>query len=51
MGFLVFGLAPGLGLTPELPGMLAEELSKRQAWWICTALATARRTTPPQPFR
>jgi cobalt transporter subunit CbtA len=40
-GFLVFTLAPGLGLPPELPGMPAGPLGARQAWWTATAGATA----------
>ncbi|MGO4704615.1 CbtA family protein [Microvirga sp. 2MCAF38] len=39
-GFVVFTLAPGLGLPPELPAMPAAELNIRQAWWLGTALAT-----------
>ena len=40
-GFVVTGLAPALGLPPELPGMIAADLVPRQAWWIATAAATA----------
>lgn len=40
-GFVVTGLAPALGLPPELPGMLAADLLERQVWWIATAIATA----------
>jgi cobalt transporter subunit CbtA len=40
-GFVVFTLAPGLGLPPELPGIPAAELEIRQVWWIATAVATA----------
>lgn len=40
-GFVVFSLAPGLGLPPELPGMPAAELAARQAWWAVTAAFTA----------
>lgn len=40
-GFVVTGLAPALGLPPELPGMLAADLLDRQLWWIGTAIATA----------
>lgn len=40
-GFVVFMVAPGLGLPPELPGMPASELGPRQAWWIGTVVATA----------
>lgn len=40
-GFASFALAPALGLSPELPGMVAADLFARQAWWLATALATA----------
>lgn len=40
-GFVVTGLAPALGLAPELPGMQAADLLERQTWWLTTAAATA----------
>lgn len=40
-GFAVFSLAPGFGLSPELPATMAAELGARQLWWISTAIATA----------
>jgi len=40
-GFVITGLAPALGLAPELPGMPAADLLARQAWWLGTAAATA----------
>jgi cobalt transporter subunit CbtA len=40
-GFIVFFAAPGLGLSPELPGTAAAELSARQMWWAGTAAGTA----------
>lgn len=40
-GFLAVGLAPSLGLSPELPGSAAADLLSRQIWWIATAAATA----------
>ena len=40
-GFAIFTLAPGIGLSPELPAMPAAELLARQTWWIGTAAATA----------
>lgn len=40
-GFVTFTLAPGLGLSPELPGTQAAELLDRQIWWVATAAATA----------
>ena len=36
-GFVVTGLAPGLGLAPELPGSISADLLARQIWWISTA--------------
>lgn len=39
--FVCTGLAPALGLAPELPGSAAAELAARQYWWAGTALATA----------
>ena len=40
-GYAAFYLAPAFGLSPELPGMLAAELTARQAWWLGTAAVTA----------
>src|SRR4029077_13143398 len=40
-GFVVFTIAPGLGLPPRLPGVPAAPLEARQIWWIATAAATA----------
>jgi cobalt transporter subunit CbtA len=40
-GFVVFTMAPGLGLPPELPGIPAAPLEARQLWWVATAAATA----------
>jgi cobalt transporter subunit CbtA len=40
-GFVIFTMAPGLGLPPELPGIPVAPLGPRQAWWIVTAIATA----------
>ena len=34
-------VAPGLGLSPELPGVQDAPLLERQVWWIGTAAATA----------
>jgi cobalt transporter subunit CbtA len=39
--FVVFTLAPGLGLPPELPAMPVAELSARQVWWVATVAATS----------
>lgn len=40
-GFVVFSLAPALGLPPELPGAPAVDLLRRQIWWLGTVVATA----------
>jgi cobalt transporter subunit CbtA len=40
-GFIVFQLAPSLGLPPELPGAPHAALELRQAWWLSTVLTTA----------
>ncbi|MGO4407209.1 CbtA family protein [Bosea sp. RAF48] len=40
-GFLALGLAPAMGLAPELPGAASAALEQRQFWWLTTAIATA----------
>ena len=40
-GFIVFALAPAVGLPPELPGSPAAPLPHRQVWWILTVAGTA----------
>ena len=40
-GFVATGLAPAVGLSPELPGMAAANLAGRQQWWLATVLCTA----------
>jgi cobalt transporter subunit CbtA len=40
-GYIVFILAPAIGLPPEVPGTAAADLTARQIWWIATALLTA----------
>jgi cobalt transporter subunit CbtA len=40
-GFLVFQLAPALGLPPQPPGVPMAELLPRQVWWLGTVIATA----------
>ena len=40
-GYLVFFVAPSLGLPPELPGTQAAPVLARQAWWLTAAGATA----------
>ncbi|MGY8997315.1 MAG: CbtA family protein [Alphaproteobacteria bacterium] len=39
-GFVVFGLAPAMGLPPELPGTLAGSVEARQFWWAFAAIST-----------
>jgi cobalt transporter subunit CbtA len=39
-GFVIFTVAPGLGLPPELPGSEAAPLAGRQLWWLATIVAT-----------
>ena len=40
-GYIVFFVAPSLGLPPEVPGTAAAPLAARQGWWIATAASTA----------
>lgn len=40
-GYLVFFVAPSLGLPPEVPGTQAAPLHERQLWWLLAASATA----------
>jgi cobalt transporter subunit CbtA len=40
-GFVVFILAPSIGLPPEVPGTEAADLTARQIWWVATAALTA----------
>jgi len=40
-GFAAVGLAPSLGLSPELPGTAAADVNARQIWWTATVFATA----------
>ncbi len=39
-GFLSFFVMPGLGLSPEIPGMQAAALESRQLWWALTVLSS-----------
>ncbi len=39
-GYVAFQMAPAMGLSPELPGSVAAELTARQVWWFGTAIAT-----------
>ncbi|WP_408609757.1 CbtA family protein [Herbaspirillum autotrophicum] len=40
-GYLVFFVAPSLGLPPEVPGTQAAPLHDRQLWWLLAAGSTA----------
>jgi len=40
-GYVVFFVAPALGLPPEIPGAEAASLEARQLWWVLTAVCTA----------
>lgn len=40
-GYLVFFLAPALGLPPEIPGQVAAPLDARQAWWFLAVMCAA----------
>lgn len=40
-GYMVFFVAPSLGLPPQVPGTEAAPLADRQLWWIFTAIMTA----------
>jgi cobalt transporter subunit CbtA len=33
-GFTAFFVAPGIGMPPEIPGMLAAPIEHRQLWWM-----------------
>lgn len=39
-GFVIFAVAPALGLPPDPPGVDAGALLPRQVWWLGTAAAT-----------
>jgi len=40
-GFAAAGLAPAMGLAPEVPGLMAADLIARQQWWMMTCAMTA----------
>ena len=40
-GFVVFHLAPGVSLAPEVPGVSAADVGARQVWWFATVAAAA----------
>ena len=58
-GWTIFMALPCMGLSPELPGMLAAELTDRQWWWLYAvgfagagfviALYATRIAPPPKP--
>lgn len=39
-GFIVFNLAPGFSMAPEVPGVAAAEVADRQVWWAITVIST-----------
>lgn len=39
-GFIIFQLAPSVGLPPELPGTISVAVGFKQTWWIITILST-----------
>lgn len=39
-GFAVFQMAPSMGLSPNLPGTVSENIDLRQYWWFGTMAAT-----------
>lgn len=54
-GYVVFWLAPAIGLPPEIPLSAAAPLPERQVWWIfaivCTAVGVAGLAFAPSPLR
>ena len=40
-GYVVFFVAPSIGLPPELPGAEAAPLAARQFWWVLTVASVA----------
>lgn len=40
-GFVIFWLAPAIGLPPEIPMAEAAPLEARQFWWLMTVVCTA----------
>ena len=39
-GFITVHFAPAIGLSPELPGFSAADVSPRQVWWFSTVAVT-----------
>ena len=54
-GYVVFFVAPALGLPPEIPGAEAAPLGSRQLWWmfavVCTAAGIAVAAFGKSPWR
>jgi cobalt transporter subunit CbtA len=54
-GYIIFFVAPALGLPPEIPGTAAAPLETRQIWWIfaviCTAGGIGGAVSVKQPWR
>jgi cobalt transporter subunit CbtA len=54
-GYVIFFVAPALGLPPEIPGTTAAPLETRQIWWIfaviCTAVGIGGVMFVKQPWR
>lgn len=40
-GYIIFFVAPSLGLPPEVPGTAAANLEDRQLWWLMVVFDTA----------
>jgi cobalt transporter subunit CbtA len=40
-GYIIFFVAPSLGLPPEIPGAAMAPLEARQLWWVLTVVFTA----------
>jgi cobalt transporter subunit CbtA len=38
-GFIAFHFAPGLSLSPEVPGVASADLGLRQIWWFSTVIS------------
>lgn len=54
-GYIVFWLAPAIGLPPEIPLSAAAPLESRQVWWIfaviCAAVSIGGLAFAPSPWR
>ena len=54
-GYVIFFVAPALGLPPEIPGTEAAAVETRQVWWIfaviCTAAGIGGAAFIKQPWR